>query len=110
MVHPHRVQTGLDGDRPTAIGQDSTIPAVDDHIRDVGTPERAAHRGVQELLVFAESPELTCKAEVRGQGLAPLLELLRHEPSMLTDIHPPLERKEGQDDGHDGPEDSRPEA
>src|SRR5882724_10854244 len=29
---------------------------------------------------------------------------------MLADIHPPLEREEGQDDGHDGPEDSRTEA
>ena len=80
------------------------------HVADVGVPEGAAHRCFQELRVFAEDPEFAREAEVRRQRQAPLLELFRHQPPMLADVHPSLEDEKGHDDRNDGPEDARAEA
>src|SRR5947208_2015954 len=47
-----------------ALGQDLAVLAVDDDIGDVGITGHAAHRGLQELAVLGEHPELAAVGQV----------------------------------------------
>jgi len=59
---------------------------MNDHIGDVGIPERPPHGHGQELRVLAERPELTGKAEIRREGTPPFLRtLLGDEAPVLSE-------------------------
>src|SRR5262249_24635666 len=108
-VRCHVSETSLDNDRAAAGGENSPVGPVDDDVGHVRALERSPHRGFQKLLVLAEGPELTRKAEVRRQGQPSLLEFLGHDPPVLADVHPALEHQERHHDRDDGPEDPSPE-